>query len=151
MASISTIAQCGAELHKSLQCYCNIFLVKENSDKYSSLSEWENRIVSNSGKVFVAVDGNLFVGFLFSHNRQGTPNSEHIWLCGVKEEYRAKGVFTALYESLIASVACNTTITICSFPDKFPAMVKWLKNNNFSPVGSPGEDGKITYSKLITK
>ena len=108
-----------SQLSAILSLSNTIFNAQPDSTKYSSLSTWQTHLTSSSSSiVFFATipcpDNNADVqpvGFIYAFprtlaeysdsvaerlNREETREVLHIWLCGILEKYRGKGVFEEL-------------------------------------------------------
>lgn len=82
----------------------------------------------------------------------------YVWLCGTLSSYRKKGYFKMLLKRNITSARFRDLkwVTICTIPEKFPAMYKWLEKTfehmpaigDFAKKGS-GFGSKKRYYRIL--
>ena len=69
------------------------------------------------------------------------PNVDHIWLCGVDNNYRKNGIFKRLFG--MYAKYCTEFISIATYADnRWPVIRQWIKKRG---VLKYVKDGKETY------
>ncbi|KAI0676117.1 hypothetical protein C8Q78DRAFT_369688 [Trametes maxima] len=130
-----------------------IFGVDGRTDvKHGSLSSWRNRLSHPSSFILYlapASNPNEPVAFLFVVPRQhdpplwsGATDGIHIWLAGVLPEWRAAGCLARMVRELDDV----DTLTVCTFPSRFPAMWNWLTRRGWLQEHE-FSDGKVLFSR----
>jgi len=120
--------------------------------KYASLEEWKRRL-SSPGSVITYLSPPASpthpVAFLFAHPRHHTPplaggetDSLHVWLAGVLSERRKEGCLARM----MAALGSSRVLTVCTTPDTYPAMWKWLTGRGWSVERELG-GGKMMLSR----
>ncbi|KAJ9614441.1 hypothetical protein H2200_002577 [Cladophialophora chaetospira] len=129
---------------------------------FSSLDEWTRRL-SNPESILVyattavpnssvSISSDVLpdspIGFIFAHpsDKAGLPDKTlHIWLGGVSETTRKKGVFAALMREIEehASHRGWDTLSVSTFPEKFPRMYELLQREDWE-VRCTMAEGKKT-------
>ncbi|KAH9916636.1 uncharacterized protein B0H18DRAFT_1037845 [Fomitopsis serialis] len=120
--------------------------------KYASLEEWTRRL-SAPGSIIAYLSPPSSpahpVAFLFAHPRRHTPplaggetDSVHVWLAGVLPERRKEGCLARM----VAVLGSAQVMTVCTTPDAYPVMWKWLMGRGWSVERDLG-GGKVMLSR----
>jgi len=151
----------------ALQLYRIIFEIEEEEEeetrsKYTDVSIWRKRATEGSLLVAFEEDDDdrcRPIGFVLAYPRQKENTEEHqfhIWLAGVLETCRGRGVWNELLgltRRHATESRCIHELSIFTFPSKFPVMYKSLLKKGFEVVGGSEDfvrsgDGKV---KLVWK
>lgn len=97
---------------------------------YSSIDTWKRKLSpENQGIVLMDEQERGYLAAYYSVD--SATASFHLWQCGVLEEHRGEGVFTALITALakrIKTTRPSCCCTVCTIPEKYPAMYAWITN-----------------------
>ena len=148
--------------------FSNVIFSADPNTKYASITHWKERLSHPSSVIIylTPTDGGgdtiLPIGFLFAHPRTHTPalysghtETLHIWLAGVSPEWRKAGCMQRMVDAVLHPSSGDPTtsgfafLTVCTTPERFPDMWKWLLKRGWNVERDMGAD-KILLSKAVT-
>ena len=117
---------------------------------------WSSKIVEKEGQVIFSKNShNVMLGFIFVYTKDSQSKSKHIWLAACNPSYLRNGVMMQLFDHIESSVRPHcTTLTVNTYPSKFPYMYLFLEKRNYSLVDKVSKESdhdgvKYCYSKML--
>ncbi|CAB9516308.1 expressed unknown protein [Seminavis robusta] len=128
---------------------------KASSSRFMDRNVWRERAESGLLLISYSQDGTAG-GFCLSYPKSSPTTKDdcwHIWLVGVLKGARRNGHWKAMLQATIQHAKNHgfSTVSISTFPDKFPAMFASLQKNNFCVDQSSlrgGSGGGKVFLKL---
>jgi hypothetical protein len=77
-----------------------------------------------------------------SGSASGSGAIDHIWLCGVRDDQRGKGLFAGLIQHFKEN--CTDIISVATYPEKWLNMYAWIKKKGGKLIHK-SEDGKCVF------
>lgn len=105
---------------------------KDVTDHFHQEQKWKEYYQENGLLLGAYNDGEL-AGYVFFYDREKDKQSSHCWLAGVLKNYRGKGILTSLMDAAqdLLKEKGYQSITINTYPEKFPAMYHYLTKYHF--------------------
>ncbi|KAI0765629.1 hypothetical protein BD413DRAFT_163623 [Trametes elegans] len=132
----------------------NFIFAADDSTKHGSLPYWRRSLSHPSAFIlFLASESrpDTPVAFLFviprTYNpplRSGATDGLHIWLAGVRPTFRSAGCLT----TMVRQLGNIGTVTVCTFPSRFPDMWNWLTRRGWL-LEQELEEGKVMFSRPL--
>jgi hypothetical protein len=135
------------------------------TSKYASLDVWEQRLSSPSSIIlYITLEDSIppvksdnILAFIFVYPRthqpplhDGESETLHVWLAGVRPQWRRFGLLGKLIDEFFAKRSTATTVTICTVPQRFTDMWSWLTKRGWK-VERGSIEAKVLLSKRIRK
>jgi ribosomal protein S18 acetylase RimI-like enzyme len=119
------------DIPKAIEISLAIFSPKNSKNSpYYDPQKW-NDYLDNGGILLGAFVNNKLVGYLMSYRK--TSRRFHVWMAGVKKEFRRRGVMTRLLKTLERKLVVQgyelMTINVCEV--KSPEMFAFVKKKGF--------------------
>ncbi|KAK9766500.1 hypothetical protein K7432_004384 [Basidiobolus ranarum] len=124
---------------------------------YSCAKEWTHRLELRKGSIhYLKNSQEEILGFAFTHHKaipnilgekiqEGSSSVEvngssiHIWLSGVKAQYRRYGLMSVLERHIMEEMRKGSLLTVNTYPDTFPGMAKWVSRQGYHYFDSAGK------------
>ncbi|OCH89778.1 hypothetical protein OBBRIDRAFT_648827 [Obba rivulosa] len=130
----------------------NAIFSAEPGSKHASLALWQERLSYTSSVIVYLVpesSPNDPVAFMFAYPRShsiplsgGEHESLHIWLAGVLPGMRRAGCLSRMIHEL----DLTPLLTVCTIPQRFPDMWRWLTSRGWVVIRDLGE-GKVMLER----
>ena len=121
----------------ALAIYRDVF---DGDTRHGNAALWRERCCTGHGRVYTTTDGFLAVTF------SRVNRTLHLWLAGVRESARGQGIWRRLYEEARRDYdGLVRTVTLNTFPERFPTMFAWATGHGFVPIEGKraAEPGKV--------
>ena len=137
-------------------CSCVWFGVAEEEEGVlpASIAEWRRRLIDKRGEILYCTEEgpgpekDNIRGFLFSYQREPCATEygtkRHVWVAATDPRFRRLGAMTALFTQLESNIllteelsggsntnSISITITVNTYPQKFPYMYKFLEKHGY--------------------
>ncbi|KAJ3221681.1 hypothetical protein HK099_003237 [Clydaea vesicula] len=121
-----------------------------------SFQFWLDRLNKQSGKIYVSYNEGEkkdIQGFMFVYKKHG--DNMHIWIAATNPLYRRKHVMTYLLKTVqdaelknIEPPLQSIKLTVNTYPEIFPGMVKFLEKELFNRYDEVNETGASNFEIL---
>lgn len=135
----------------------NTIFDADPTSKYASPSLWKQRLSHPSSVIvyFTTEHGDEPIAFVFVHPRTfphplktGTNESLHIWLAGVREDFRRRKCLDKMVDEVKRSSGNSEgqVLTLWTTPSRFNGMWQWTQSRGWSVEQEQGEKVLLSLS-----
>jgi hypothetical protein len=150
-------------IQKILSLSNEIFQAAPDS-KYASINRWKQHLSNPSSIIIYLTPTNesVPVAFIFAYPRvnpeplqQGASESLHIWLAGVRPEYRKQKCLDRMVDELRSDIGCLGSLqllTLRTVPARFERMWVWSQNRGWAKEQETVDEGgerKVLLSLFV--
>lgn len=119
------------DIPKVIELSLTIFKPKDGrNNSYHDPQEWRDYL-DNNGMLLGAFVNKELVGYLLA--RREDNRQFHLWMSGIKMQFRRRGLMTKLLKGLESCLAKqgHPRLTVNTYEEKFPAMFALLKKEGY--------------------
>lgn len=121
------------DIPRAIELSLLVFKPKEGEkERHHQPKKWKEHF-RKGGVLLGAFVDNQLVGFIFGYEKEPGKETFHCWMGGVAEKYRQRGILKKLVRGLMKLLRQKgyKTLTLNTYPEKFPAMFAYLNKYNY--------------------